>query len=117
VKCEEQHIELKRLVDLQRKARHDEIFGGFSKAERLEFDARATRIAEIEIEVEAEQFRMKAAAEQRREWNKTAETDTPQKEAHQSYRSREKDSSKAFTDSLKTGSIPRKETNKDDTKS
>jgi hypothetical protein len=43
------------------------------------------------------------AAGQRREWEKKSETDTPQSKAHQPYRSREKDSANAFTNSLKMG--------------
>jgi hypothetical protein len=41
------------------------------------------------------------AAQQRRDWNKQSEPDTPQREARQPYRSREHDSSNAFTDSQK----------------
>jgi hypothetical protein len=43
---------------------------------------------------------------QRRRWNKEAETDTPQSEARQPYRTREQDSTNAFTDSLKTKQKP-----------
>jgi hypothetical protein len=46
--------------------------------------------------------REEASASQQRLWSKQAETDTPQNEARQSYSSRERDSSRAFTDSVKT---------------
>jgi hypothetical protein len=39
---------------------------------------------------------------QGREWNKESETDTPQSEVRQPYRSREKDSTTPFIDSLET---------------
>jgi hypothetical protein len=50
---------------------------------------------------------------QKRQWNNESETDTPRGEARQPYRTREQDSAKAFTDSLKTGrtnqnTIPKK---------
>ncbi len=48
------------------------------------------------------------AAGQRREWEKKSATDTPQSEAHQPYRGREKDSANAFADPLKTGRGKRK---------
>lgn len=96
------HSELVHLLDLQRKARQDEIYGGFTRAERAEFEARAKRISALEVELRvsavAERSRMDAAAEQRREWNKASETDSPQAAARQSYRSREKDSAKAYMD-------------------
>ncbi len=44
--------ELARLRKQQARARHDEIFGGFSRAERAEYDARANRIHEVETELE-----------------------------------------------------------------
>jgi hypothetical protein len=40
--------ELKRLLDLQSKARHDRIFGGFSTAEQIEYDKGKTRIHDLE---------------------------------------------------------------------
>ena len=40
---------------------------------------------------------------QKRQWNKESETDTPRGESRQPYRTREQDSTNAFTDSLKTG--------------
>jgi hypothetical protein len=101
------HSELVRLRRLQSDARYSEIFGGFSRAERYEYEARAKRIRDLEVEFQlgevAAHSGVSAAAEQRREWNKTSETDTPQNEARQSYRNREMESSNAFTDSLKTG--------------
>jgi hypothetical protein len=91
--------ELTRLRKQQAKARQDEIFGGFSRAERAEYDARANRIHDVETELElhtkpaerGSSFGMTAAG-QRREWDKKSETDIPQSKAHQPYRSREKDS-------------------------
>ena len=44
--------ELTRLRKQQAKARQDEIFGGFSRAERAEYDARANRIHDVETELE-----------------------------------------------------------------
>ena len=43
---------------------------------------------------------------QRHQWNKESQTDTPQNEARQPYRTREQDSTNAFTDSLKTKQKP-----------
>jgi hypothetical protein len=89
--------ELARLLQEQRKARQDEIFGGFSQAERAEYNRKAGRINVLEREIQAsasvEEKRPSAKAEQKRQWNKTSETDTHQNEAHQPYRGREKDSS------------------------
>ena len=44
--------ELTRLRKQQAKARQDEIFGGFSRAERAEYDARANRIHDVETELQ-----------------------------------------------------------------
>jgi hypothetical protein len=46
-----------------------------------------------------------SAAEQRGEWNKKSETDTPQSEGRQLYCTREQDSTNASTDSLIKQSI------------
>jgi uncharacterized protein YdaT len=106
VSNEKLQAELTRLRKLQSDARYNEIFGGFSKLERNEYEERQKRIYILQAHLEegavAEQP-MTAGANQRREWNRRSETDIPQAEARQQYHSREKDSSKAFTDSL-TGS-------------
>lgn len=44
--------ELKRLLELQSKARHDRIFGGFSTAEQIEYDKGKTRIHDLETELQ-----------------------------------------------------------------
>jgi hypothetical protein len=86
--------ELTRLRKEQKKARQDEVFGGFSDAEQAEYDENAERICELESEhreeVPSSENLQFATAEHRRQWNKDSETDTPQSEAHQPYRSREK---------------------------
>ena len=86
--------ELRRLNTLQSRARQDEVFGGFSRAQRIEYNKRERRIHDLETELQAgadsEQSGMTAGADQRREWNKSPETDNPQSAAPQSYRSREK---------------------------
>jgi hypothetical protein len=91
-----------RLRKIQSLARQEEIYGGFSPAERAEYDNRAKRINELDVQLQALAIVDSAATKQRREWNKSSETDTPQSEARQPYRSREKDSTIEFTDSLKT---------------
>ena len=88
--------ELAQLLEKQNKARRDEVFGGLSPAERVEYNARAERIHVLEKGIQA------SSAKLRRQWNKTPGTDTPRSEAHQPYRSREKESTNAFTDSLRT---------------
>jgi hypothetical protein len=94
--------EVTRLRKTQFLARQQEIYGGFSPAERTEYDNRAKRIEELDAQLQAIAFTDKAAAEQRREWNKSSETDTPQSEARQPYYSREKDSTTTLTESSKT---------------
>lgn len=88
--------ELTRLRKEQNKARHDELFGGFSVEERFEYEARAKRIPALESKTQARMAAEKSArsakAKQQFQWNKESETDTPQAEAHQPYRSREKGS-------------------------
>jgi len=73
--------ELKRLLDLQSKARHDRIFGGFSTAEQIEYDIGKTRIHESGNRTSKaqgpQQVGMTETEDQRREWNKTSESDIP----------------------------------------
>jgi hypothetical protein len=45
---EKTQFELIRLREEQNKARHDEVFGGLSPAERLEYNEKAERIHELE---------------------------------------------------------------------
>jgi hypothetical protein len=97
--------ELARLRDQQFSARQNEVYGGLSKVEQADYDARAKRIYELTKQVEAIASSSRAQAEQRREWNKSSEMDTPQSEARQPYRSRETDSTHAFTDSAKTDTV------------
>jgi hypothetical protein len=70
--------ELRRLNTLQSRARQDEVFGGFSRAQRIEYNKRERRIHDLESELQAgadaEQSGMTAGADQRREWNKSPET-------------------------------------------
>jgi len=77
--------ELRRLNSLQSRARQDEVFGGFSRAQRIEYNKRERRIHDVETELQAgadsEQSGMTAGADQRREWNKSPETDNPQSAA------------------------------------
>lgn len=97
--------ELKRLRKEQNKTLEDEVFGGLSPDERVEFNRKTKRINELEIELTASALAKKTSqsskAEQTRQWNKESETDTPQADAHQPYRSREKDSADAANDSTK----------------
>jgi hypothetical protein len=94
--------ELARLRKQQHKTRQNEVYGGLSQDERAEYDNTTKRIDELTKQLEAIASSDKAQAEQRREWNKGSETDAPQSEARQPHRPREQDSTKAFTDSLKT---------------
>jgi hypothetical protein len=100
---EEPQSELTRLLREQEKTRRDEVFGGLTPAERAEYKRKAERIQKLESEIQAsavaENSSQVAKAEQKRQWNKESETDTPQGEAHQPYRSREKDSMGSSTDS------------------
>ena len=97
--------ELRRLRTEQSKTRRDEVFGGLSHAERTEYNARAQRIRKLENEIQASAGAKKSSQSaganhgpQRRE---EAETDTPQAEARQPYRNREKDSARGSGDSTK----------------
>jgi|HubBroStandDraft_4_1064222.scaffolds.fasta_scaffold43979_4 hypothetical protein len=82
--------ELTRLHNKQNNARQDEVFGGFSDAEQTEYDENAERIHELERERQGEATSDDRVQFARRQWNKDSETDTPQSEAHQPYRSRDK---------------------------
>jgi hypothetical protein len=88
--------ELLRLFKQQTKALQDEVFGGMSLSERKDYDIRTRRINELEIEISASELAKRssqsAKAEHKRQWSKDSETDTPQAEARQPYRSRERDS-------------------------
>jgi hypothetical protein len=108
---EKPEAELKRLLKEQNKARQDEVFGGFSPAERAEYEGKKDRIHALESEIQAsagsKKSSMSAKAEQERQWNKEPETDTPQAEAHQPYRSREKGSTDCSSDSRRTRATPK----------
>ena len=94
--------ELKRLCREQLKTLQDEIYGGLSASERAEYNRKANRIHQLQIELQAataSDLIDLIEAERRREWNKTAETDTPQSSARQPYRSRENESADASTGS------------------
>jgi DNA replication initiation complex subunit (GINS family) len=93
--------ELARLLEQKRKVRHEEVFGGFTQSERAAYDTLSNRIRDLENEVLEARQMASAAASQRGDWNKRSETDTPQSNARQPYRGRERDSSKTFTDSQK----------------
>jgi hypothetical protein len=102
---EKPESELRRLRTEQSKTRRDEVFGGLSHAERAEYNARAERIHKLENEIQATAVAKKssppAEANQRRQPREEAETDAPQAEARQPYRSREKDSAQDSRDSIK----------------
>ena len=103
---------IKHLLDEQRKARRDEVFGGFTAGERRAYEARRSRIHDLTEEIlEVRRKEAEAnltAAKQRHDWNEQAQTDTSQNEARQPYRSRESDSSRAFTDSQKRSRTKKK---------
>jgi hypothetical protein len=95
--------ELIRLRKAQRKAEQDEIYGGFSKVERAEYDDRGKRIRQLDRQLRTTATPAEnAASDQKREWNKRSETDKHQGEGRQPYRTREQDSTDTFTDALKT---------------
>jgi hypothetical protein len=100
---EKPESELARLREEQSKTRQEEVFGGLSLAERAQYNAKAERIHVLERTIQAPAVAKKssqsAKAKQRRQWREEAETDTPQAEAHQPYRSREKDSADFSKDS------------------
>ncbi|MCU1301565.1 MAG: hypothetical protein JWQ87_1849 [Candidatus Sulfotelmatobacter sp.] len=93
---EDPRSELARLLREQCDAQQDEIFLGLLPEERAEYERRANRILELEI------ISLGSDAAARSQWNKDAETDTTQTEAHQPYRSREKDRSNAAADSSRS---------------
>jgi hypothetical protein len=102
---EKSESELKRLRTEQNKTRQDEVFGGLSPAERAEYEGKSERIHELESEIQAsavaEKRSQSAKAEQKRQWNKEPETDTPQAEAHQPTAAEKKIRRTALTDSRK----------------
>ena len=91
--------ELKRLLREQLKTLQDEVYGGLLAGERAEYNSKANRIHQLQIELQATAASDLIAEERRRDWNKTSETDTPQSSARQPYRSREKESADTFTGS------------------
>jgi hypothetical protein len=109
---EEPESELKRLRAELYKTRQDEVFGGLSPAERGEYDRKSGRIYELASEIQAsavaEESSEAVQVKRRLQWNREAETDTPQGEAHQPYRSREKDSTGSPTDSSRQRGKTRK---------
>jgi hypothetical protein len=115
---ESSQTELARLLTEQETARRDEVFGGLSPAERAEYARKAKRINDLEIELRTSTVVKKSfpsvRAEQSRQWDRTSETDTPQAEAHQPYRSRETGSTDANTES--SGSNRSKEKNEPEEK-
>ena len=100
---EKPESELARLREEQRKTRQDEVFGGLSLAERARYNGKAERIHVLESTIQAQEVAQKssqsAKATQRRHWK--SDSETPQAEAHQPYRSREKDSAHASRDTTK----------------
>jgi hypothetical protein len=102
------HSELIRLRRQQHRTLQNEVYGGLSTAERTEYNRRAKRIHELDAQLQLTAPADGDAAEERREWKKKPETDTPQNEARQPYRTREEDSTNAFTDSLKEGRTKQK---------
>src|SRR6516164_1683405 len=101
--------ELKRLRNEQDKTRRDEVFGGLSQKEWAEYYVKSDRIHQLESEIRAsaaaDEISKSARANQRIEWNKRAETDTPQVEARQPYRSRERDFTQNSTARVKGSSL------------
>lgn len=89
--------EIARLRAQQDNAKQDEIFSGLSSEERAAYDARAERIRELDVKLDEISIAEQASAAQRHEWNKLAETDSPQEGQRQPYRDRERDSIRAFT--------------------
>jgi len=103
---EKPESELKRLRTEQEKTRQDEVFGGLSPAERVAYDKKTKRINELVIELAAIAHARKSTqrekADQVRQWNREPETDTPQRDARQPYRSREQGSADCSKDSTKS---------------
>jgi hypothetical protein len=70
---EKPQFELIRLRKEQNKARHDEVFGGLSPAERAAYNRKSGRIHELQIDFQVSAFTKKslwsAKSEQSRQWN------------------------------------------------
>jgi hypothetical protein len=79
MKDETSSVELARLREQQHSIRQNEVYGGLSKVERADYDARAKRIYELIKQIEAIASPSRAQAEQRCEWNKLSESDTTPK--------------------------------------
>jgi hypothetical protein len=102
---EKPELELARLLKEQDKARTDEVFGGFSQAERKQCDASRKRIQKLQFDLMVrfdDTLSNTAEAKQRRDWNKVSEIDIHREQARQPYRSREKDSVGIFRFTRKT---------------
>jgi hypothetical protein len=99
---EKPEFELNRLRAELSRARQEEVFGGLSPSELAEYNRKSERVHKLAGEIHMgaifEKSSGAAQIEQQRQWNKDPETDTPQAEAHQPYRSREKDSTDSSTD-------------------
>ena len=93
--------EVMRLLREQNQMRQDEVFGGLSLLERADYNRKNLRINELEIELQAEAIAHGATTEdivsgkhRTIHWKKKPETDAPQDDARQPYRSREISSSR-----------------------
>jgi hypothetical protein len=99
---EKPEFELSRLRAELSRTRQDEIFGGLSPSELAEYNRKSERIHKLAGAIHMASISEKssgaAKAEQQCQWSKDPETDGPQTEAHQPYRSREKDSKDSFAD-------------------
>ena len=99
---EKPELELNRLRAELSRTRQEEVFGGLSPSELAEYNQKSERINKLAGEIHGVAILEKSSGaeqiEQQRQWNKDPETDTPQAEAHQPYRSREKDSKDSSTD-------------------
>ena len=99
---EKPEFELSRLRAELSRTRQEEVFGGLSPSELAEYNRKSERIHKLADEIHMvsifEESSGAAQIEQQRQWNKDLETDTSQAEAHQPYRSREKDSKNSSTD-------------------
>ncbi len=99
---EKPEVELRRLRAELSRARQEEVFGGLSPSELAEYNRKSERIHKLADEIHMvaifEESSGAAQIEQQRQWNRDPETDTSQAEAHQPYRSREKDSKNSSTD-------------------
>ena len=99
---EKPEFELNRLRAELSRTRQEEVFGGLSPSELAEYNQKSERIHKLAGEIHSVAILEKSSGaeqiEQQRQWNKDPETDTPQAEAHQPYRSREKDSKDSSTD-------------------